>query len=233
MMRTEPEKTLRRADTRGYPAASSRHVEPAREAGAVGAARQLAALAAAVLLLLVTGCSSDQPLATPLGASAVPTAELPTPEPSPTPSPNPTPTPLSPFESDPAVQAFRAYLAASSEAINAKNLQLPSFAALATAERAARHEQLYTEDLGTYYPGPPPAAVLGVRAVSATSRVISICLLDQGFALDKPGGTPTAARNVGPGLVEMALKGTQWKVDRFLRDPKGSCAGVTLPGDGA
>lgn len=190
-------------------------------------------MTAVVLALVVTGCSSGEPLATPLGASAMPTAELPTPEPSPSPSPSPSPPPLSPFESDPAVQAFRAYLAASSEAINAKNLQLPTFAALATAERAARHKQLYTEDLGTYYPGPPPAAVLGVRAVTATSRVISICLLDQGFALNKPGGTPTAARNVGPGLVEMALEGKQWKVDRFLRDPKGSCAGVTLPGEGA
>lgn len=130
------------------------------------------------------------------------------------------------------MQALRAYLAASSDAINAKNLQLPKFTALATAERASRHKQLYTEDLGTYYPGPPPAAVLAVRAVSATARMISICLLDQGFALDKPGGTPTAGRNVAPGLVEMALEGKQWKVDRFLRDPKGSCVGVTLPGEG-
>lgn len=187
---------------------------------------------ATVLLLALAGCSADQPLTTPLAASAQPSA-APTAEPSPSPSPSPSPEPLSPFEDDPAVQALRAYLAVSSEAINTGDLEMPEFAALATSARARRHRQLYTEDLGTHYPGPPPAAVLGVQVVSPSSRVVSICLLDQGFALDEPGGQPTAPRNVGPALVEMALEGTQWKVDRFLRNPDGSCAGVVLPGDDA
>jgi len=131
------------------------------------------------------------------------------------------------------VQALRAYLAVSSEAINVRNLELPAFAALATPARASRHKDLYTEDLGTYYPGPPPAAVLGVRIVSATSRVVSICLLDGGFALDRAGGTPTSARNVGAALVTMTLKDQQWKVDTVLRDADRSCEGVPLPGEPA
>lgn len=192
---------------------------------------------AAVLLVAVAlgtaGCADDEPLATPVRPSLAPTAleAPPSPSPSPEPSPSPSPTPLSPFEDDPAVVALRAYLAVSSTAINTQNLDLPEFAALATAARASRHRDLFTEDLGTYYPGPPPAAVRGVQVVSPTSRVVSICLLDMGYALDKQGGTPTAARNVAGALVEMALEEQQWKVDRFLRDPDGTCEGVELPGD--
>lgn len=129
------------------------------------------------------------------------------------------------------MQAFRRYLAVSSEAINARDLERPDFATLATSARASRHVELYTEDLGTFYPGPPPTAVLAVRTVSETARVLSACLLDQGFALDGPEGMPTAPRNVGPALIEMVREGGTWKVDRFLRDPDGSCDGVALPGD--
>lgn len=126
---------------------------------------------------------------------------------------------------------MRAYLAASSDAINANNLELPAFKALATAARASRHADLYTEDLGTFYPGPPPTAVRGVQVVSPTKRIASVCLQDGGFALDKQGGKPTTPRNVEPGLVELLLEGSQWKVDSILRDPDGSCAGVPLPGE--
>jgi hypothetical protein len=194
-------------------------------------ARRLVALLLGTALLTVAGCGgSGEPLAQPLPASPAPAATEVV-VPSPEPSPSPSPMPLSPFEGDSAVVALRAYLAASSTAINSGNLDLPEFAALATTRRAGKHKELYTEDLGSYFPGPPPTAVTGVRVESATLRVVSICLLEQGFALDKPGGTPTAPRTVSPGLVEVVLEGEQWRVDYFLRDEKGSCDGVPLPGD--
>lgn len=185
----------------------------------------------ALALLSSSGCSDDEPQAmpvTPSGAASVPASSA-EPTPTPTSSPGPSPTPLSPFEGDPAVVALRAYLAASSEAINARNLELPEFVTLATAARASRHRDLYTEDLGDYYPGPPPAAVVGVASTSTTGRTVALCLLDRGFALDRQGGQPLAPRNVQAARVEMVLEAGQWKVDQFLRDPDRSCNGVALP----
>lgn len=178
-------------------------------------------------LLLVTGCGDDAPLATPVVPSEEPTAA----EASSPPSPSPSAEPLSPFEDDPAVIALRAYLAASSEAINAGDLRLPEFTARATAKRQARHAELYAEDEGTFFPGPPPTAVLAVQAVSPAARNVVTCLLDDGFALDREGGSPTEPRLVVPGIFQMIQEGETWKVDAAVRDPAGSCDGVPLPGD--
>lgn len=187
-----------------------------------------------VALLLTAGCSQDEPAAMPVTPSPdAASVQTPPPAPSPSPSPSPSPTPLSPFEDDPAVQAVRAYERASVEAINARNLELPAFAALATARRQARHAALYEEDLGSYYPGPAPLAILGVSTTSPTGRSVVGCLLDDGFALDKPGGTPTEPRLVVALTYEMVLEGGAWKVHAVFLDEDRSCDGVPLPGDPA
>ena len=89
---------------------------------------------------------------------------------SPSPSPSPSPKPLSAFEGDPAVMGLRTYRRAVAAAVNAKDLQLRALVGAATARRNSRHQSLYGENIGLYYPGPNPLAVLGVRVVSPTSR---------------------------------------------------------------
>ena len=194
--------------------------------------RPVAVLTAVLLLGTTAACSDDEPLAQPLSPSrsAVPSAQE---SPSPSPAPSPSPTPLSPFEADPAVQAVREYLVVSAQALNAKNLSLPALRALSTASRQAEHDELFAEDLGTYFPGPPPTAVVGVRVVSATKRHVAVCELDDGFALDKPGGRPTEPRLVVAGRYEMALEDGRWKVDTAVLDDGRSCDGVPLPGEPA
>lgn len=182
----------------------------------------------AATLLAVAGCSGQEPLATPVTPvtpSAAPTIT----EAAAPPSAEPTPTPLSPFEADPAVQALRAHLAAAAAGINAKNLQTPALKATSTARRLSRLPDIYSEEIKTYFPGPRPVAVLGVKVVSGTAREILACSLEDGFGLDKPGGTPVMPEKVLPLAFEMLLEGRAWKV-HAARSAEGiSCAGVALP----
>ena len=140
----------------------------------------------------------------------------------------PKPSPLSAFEADPAVAGLRTYLRAVADAVNAKDLQLPSLLAASTAARAGRHQQFYGPNLGSYFPGPRPVAVLGVRAVNATRRVIAGCQLSN-YALDKPGGKLLVASVVSPGTYEMVLQGGSWKLDSAKASKDVSCAGVVPP----
>lgn len=197
----------------------------------VGAAACVAALVA------VSGCSDGESQTAPVApGTSRPAPVEPSPTPTPTaapPAPSPSPSPLSPFEGDPAVQALRAYLAASSDAINANNLQLPALVALSTSRRQQAHRELFAEDLGTHFPGPAPMAVVGVVPVTPSVRDVRVCLLDGGYALDKPGGRPAEARDVVPAVLTMVLEAGAWKVDDAVIDDGRSCAGVPLPGDPA
>ena len=193
---------------------------------------------ACALALAVAGCSdgggqdSAPAAAASAGTAGQPPSPSPSPSPSPLPSPSPSPapkpSPLSAFEGDPAVAGLRTYLRAVSDAVNAKNLQLPSLLAASTAARAGRHQQLYGENLGSYFPGPRPVAVLGVRAVDATRRVIVGCQLSN-YALDKPGGKLLVASAVAPGTYAMVLQGGTWKLDKAQASKDVSCAGVVPP----
>ena len=187
------------------------------------------ALGVAAVMLAVTGCADDEPLATPVTPSVAPTAASTPVEPSPTPVPSPSPTPLSPFENDPAVQALRANLAAAAVGINTGNLRTPELVATSTARRLELLPDIYASELGTHFPGPRPVAVLGVNVVSETSRSILACSLEEGHGLDKAGGTPTQAEKVLPLQFEVLLEGTAWKVNRATAAEGVSCAGVPLP----
>jgi hypothetical protein len=139
------------------------------------------------------------------------------------------PTLLSPFEDHQEVQAVRAYLAAEAEAINAGDLQLPALLARSTARRAAQHNKVYADELGAYFPGPRPVAVLGLNAVGETMRNVLVCWLEKGHALDRPGGTPTQPRTVVGGRFEVVSENGVWKVDRVLATDEVACDGVDLP----
>lgn len=191
--------------------------------------RPLWAILIAATLLASAGCSSQEPLATPLTPSPAPSVAEPTTPASPESSPSPSPTPLSPFEADPAVRALRAHLVAAAEGINAKDLETPALRATSTARRLSRLPDIYSEEIKTYFPGPRPVAVLGVNVVSAAARDVLACSLEDGFGLDKPGGTPVMPEKVLPVEFEVLLEDGQWKV-HAVRSAEGvSCSGVVLP----
>lgn len=126
---------------------------------------------------------------------------------------------------------LRTYLRAVAAAVNAKDLQLPALVGAATARRNSRHQSLYGENIGLFYPGPNPLAVLGVRVVSPTSRTVLGCSLESELVLDRPGGKPVAEREVLGGGYEMLLEGSTWKVNRVMADAAVDCAGVPLQGE--
>ena len=201
--------------------------------GAVTVGRLLPLLAGVVLL---AGCGGDEPAAAPVqpvSPSSSPSSASPSPSPSPTPSPSPSP--LSAFEDDPAVQALRAYLVAMADAVNTQNLQNPALLAVSTARRAGLHQELYGDAFGEHYPGPNPVAVLGVRTASPTTRNVLVCSLEDGHALDRPGGTPTEPADVVGGQFELVLEDGRWKVNRALAAEDVTCDGVPLqpPAQGA
>jgi hypothetical protein len=186
------------------------------------------ALLVPALLIGLSGCSDDEPLATPIAPSEVAATEAPAPSPSPTPSASPSPAPLSPFEDDPAVQSLRAYAAAVAAAVNARDLQLPALRERITSARAERLQSLLGDDLGSHYPGPQPVKVLGVRTVSADVKRILACSVEDGWTLTEPGGSPVQPIRIAGGQYEMVLEGGTWKVDRGVRDDTVSCTGLTL-----
>lgn len=122
------------------------------------------------------------------------------------------------------------YLAAVAEAVNARNLQLPALVDVSTPQRVGQHQEIYGDDIGSYYPYPSPVAVLGVRVVSATARTIPVCSLEEGLPLDKPGGMPVEPRLVVGGQFEMVLEDGRWKVDDAVEAAEVSCDGVMLQG---
>ena len=189
---------------------------------AVRAGPGLGVLCLAVLLT-AAGCGGDEPLATPptAGDAASSYASA---------SPSASPSPLSAFEADPAVQGLRANLAAVAEAVNQQNLQLPALLATTTARRAGVHQEVYGPEFGNFYPGPNPTAVLGVQVISETQRNVLVCTVENGFVLDRPGGTPVKPYAVAGGQFELLLQDGLWKVNRAVAADEVSCQGVPIPG---
>ena len=128
------------------------------------------------------------------------------------------------------MQGLRANLAAVAEAVNANNLQLPALLATATSRRAGFHQQLYGEELGSFYPGPNPTAILSVQSVSESQRNILVCTVANGYVLDQPGGTPVKPYKVVNGKFEMLLEDVIWKVNRAVAATDIACDGVPIPG---
>ena len=188
---------------------------------------------AALLLLTMSACGADEPLAEPVQAQSSPSAAAPSPSASPSPSPSQSPSPSpapppSPFEGDPAVQGFRAYLAAVATAVNARDLQQPELLTRATAARAAFHPEIYGPALVGFFPTPPPIAVIGVEVVSESERSILVCSPEAGILLDAPGGQPLDELQVVGGRYRMLLESGAWKVDDALADDAVACAGVPM-----
>lgn len=127
------------------------------------------------------------------------------------------------------MKGLRANLLASAEAINTRNLNLPALVATSTARRAGFFQDLYGVEFGNYFPGPRPVAVLGVRDVSPSAKTVLACSLEDGHALDAPGGRPVKPDKVLGAQFEMLLEKGAWKVNRVVVADV-SCENIILPG---
>jgi hypothetical protein len=189
-----------------------------------------------VVLLALSGCAGDEPLAAPPRPSSPAVSLTPAPGPSPSPTPTPaagpspaaSPTPLSPYEDDPAVQGLRAYGVAAAAAVNARDLQLPALVAVSTADRAAQHEDAFGADLGRHFPGPLPFQVRAVTTVDASTKQVIGCGVENGYALTEPGGVPAAPLEILPFSVEVRLEDGVWKTAGGTPIEGFTCEGLTL-----
>lgn len=184
--------------------------------------------------LLLAGCSDagDEGQNAPVSPSATATSASPSATASATSSPTAAASPsveaLSRFEGDPAVQGLRAYLRAFAAATNADAPRAPSLLRLATADQRRDIPRAFADDRGLYYPGPQPAAVVGVRVVSTTERRITACLLEDGWAQPRRGAAAQERRRIVAAAVTMTREDGLWKVDGFEATTGVSCTGVRV-----
>ncbi|MCW2568946.1 MAG: hypothetical protein JWN54_3043 [Mycobacterium sp.] len=176
--------------------------------------------ALAVLAVLTSGCTRS-------GADQAPPVASATASPPASTSPSPSATPAGPYEKDPGVQTMRAYYAALSKAVNARNLRLPELVALTTPKRAAQIVILLRDELGNRVPGPVPFTPVAVRSNGPGSRTVLLCVLSNGFSLDPKTGKPARARLVRAIQADLVKVGGRWKVDEVTRKSF-SCAGAEV-----
>lgn len=208
-----------------------------------------------VLLPLLAGCSTDDevqpPVALPGASSSAPTGPTTAPDdpsssssqgatPSPSSSGNAeeaSPTPAGPaawerpatrFDKDPAVQGLYAFYAAVSEAVNAQNLELPALVQ-ASSSQQQEYNQALREEFGAVAPGPVPVVALGVRVADADTRIVTYCVINNGWTVNKKTGKPRAAREVIAARGNMQRAGSRWVLDGGELAAERLCEGVDLP----
>ena len=190
--------------------------------------RRTASTTAALLVLALgagaCGGSSD-PKATdrPTGTTSA------TPTPTPTPTPSHTATPLSAFENRAPVKAARAFFVLVAERLNAKDFALSGTAPLATSAGVGNIAQVYHVEIAhrAVMPGPQPFTPVGVDVHGNEAR-LSVCMKNQGWALDPKTGKPWDRPSVGP--VEMVFErvGGEWKFDHGSQGTA-DCRSVRVP----
>ena len=192
---------------------------------------------AAVLLVLVLGAggcggsgepkAADRPTDSPTGTtSATPT---PTMTPTPTPTPTPTATPLSAFEDRPPVKAARAFFVLVAKRLNAKDFSLSGTAPLATPAGVRNIAQVYRVEIAhrAVMPGPQPFTPVSVRVHGSEAR-LSVCMKNQGWALDPRTGKPWDRPSVGPVQMVFERVGGAWKFDHGSQGTA-DCRAVRVP----
>ena len=183
----------------------------------------LAALLLA-LALVVSACGgSDDPKTTDdstMTASATPT---------PTPTPSPTSAPLSPFEDKAPVKAARAFFALVAERLNARDFALSGAAPLATPAGVRNIAQVYHVEIAhrAVLPGPQPFTPVSVSVKKGEAR-LSVCMKNEGWALDPKTRQPWAKPSVGPVQMVFTRVGGAWKFDHGAQGTA-DCAGVSIP----
>ncbi|MBN9619529.1 MAG: hypothetical protein J0H43_07335 [Actinobacteria bacterium] len=83
-------------------------------------------------------------------------------------------------------------------------------------------------DVGLRYPGPLPLQPIAVAQPSTGLRIIKVCGVNQGYAVNPKTGKPVHARTVIPALVSVRLVGGKWLMDNLNGGTGFSCTGVKV-----
>ena len=182
--------------------------------------RRPAALVAATLLLLTTGCSSDGD-----GKDADEAGERTT-APSTPPQTAPAPTLDAEVATSPQGRAVDAWAAAYARAINKRDHAFTGVAqAPAVREWMERHA---APEWGRYLPGPLPVAPLGVRPAGDTEREVEACVLVSGWSQESRSVRRTRSRDVVGMTFRVSQATGGWQVDR-ITSAEVDCRGVVPP----
>lgn len=180
--------------------------------------RRPAALAAATVLLIAAGCSSDGDTGTGGAAEGTPaTSTAPRTAPPPTVDPE--------LVASAQVRAIDAWAAAYARAVNEGDRTFARAAdptAPAVREWMERHAG---SEWGRWFPGPLPVAPLGVRAGDDTQREIEACVMVSGWTQESRSVRRTRSREVVGMTFRVASSSGRWQVER-ITSASVDCRGV-------
>lgn len=187
------------------------------------------AAALAAVALTVSACGGGGADASGEPTKTASTSASAASSPTPTPTPTPTAAPLSPFEEQPPVKAARAFFVLVAQRLNARDFALGGLDRLATPAGQANIVQVYHDEIAhrAVLPGPQPFTPVNV-SVKKGEAVLSVCMKNQGWALDPKTKQPWTRNKVGPVLMVFKRAGGAWKFDHGSSGTA-DCAGVSIP----
>lgn len=127
---------------------------------------------------------------------------------------------------DPAVAALATYLREQALAVNAGTADpeaVPAFTASVTVAARDWALPLLAANLGDRMPGPYPVGVLAGERRGDDVAVLSICLQDRGWQVDRDTGRPLGPEHFGTATATVRRVGDRWLVDDVVADG-GACA---------
>lgn len=186
--------------------------------------RRPAALVAATLLLLTTGCSSDGDgregdSGGGAGATIAPTTP---------PQTAPAPTVDAELAAGPQGRAIEAWAAAYARAINEGDHSFTRAAGPAASALREWMERHAAPEWGRYFPGPLPVAPLGVRPAGESAREVEACVMVSGWSQESRSVRRTRSRDVVGMTFRVSSTAGAWQVDR-ITSAGVDCRGVVPP----
>lgn len=136
--------------------------------------------------------------------------------------------PQSPYESEPAVKAVRAWFAAIARDVNKGRMELPSASKLAIGQAREEMPDLMRSDAGLHYPGPLPMTPVGV-VEQGKETVVTACAMNNGFAT-RPGETKPARKKEIQPVKFTVVKQKGGFVVKEIYSSDAACEGVEVEG---
>lgn len=177
--------------------------------------------------LVLTGCADEpapvEPL-TPSGSASSSPTESSSPSPSPSVS-----LPLSPLEDDPGVQALRRFYEGFARAVDGWDFTVPELTENAGPELVAALPERAAVEEGRTVPGPVPFTPVELTADAADRKVISYCVVDDGWTRAAGSDVPAAAKTVVPLSAVVVQAQGRWTVTELvLPSDQLDCSAVTI-----
>jgi hypothetical protein len=197
--------------------------------------RRLACVGALVLVALSAACSSSGSSSPPSSTLGSTTAHTPTSVAPTTTSPS-TPAaststsaapPLSKFESDPGVQALRAFAAQAARTLSSGHITDPKLDALMTPAFGKLLKSVAGSEVGRIYPGPNPFTPMKVTHITPNRREVDVCWVAAGWSLDPKTHKVAEKYRVAPIAAATTRSGQRWLVSQF-QQAGFSCKGVKI-----